>query len=87
MSHQIKFESVPNSWTIEEWPSGIYPNKPSRARYTIRAHRDELVRAGALVRVGRDLVVIGPSYAAWLHKHGAQVCGYKIAPNALTQAA
>jgi hypothetical protein len=78
---KLNFELIPNSWAIENWPPGIYPNTPSRARYTVRANRDELVRAGALVRIGRDLVIMGAAYASWLHKQSNQVYGYEIAPN------
>ncbi len=75
-------ERVPHSWGIEDWPASVYPNKPSRARYIVRSHRDELVAAGALTRVGRDLVVMGAGYSAWLAKQAGRVARFDIAPNA-----
>jgi hypothetical protein len=78
---KLNFELIPNSWALDDWPCGIYPGKTSRARYTIRSHRDELIRAGALVRIGRDLVIMGAAYVSWLHKQSNQVDGYDIAPN------
>ena len=80
-------EKIPHSWACEDWPSSVYPGKPSRGRYIVRAHRDELVAAGALTRIGRDLVVIGSGYSAWLAKQGGRVRGFEIAPNAMREAA
>jgi len=73
--------SIPHSWTIESWPAGVYPNTASRARYVLRANRDELIAAGVLARVGRELVVLGERYSKWLQIHCADVPGYQIAPN------
>ena len=76
-----KSPPVPHSWTIESWPADIFPRTASRARYVLRAHRDELTAAGALARVGRELVVIGARYAKWIELHTADVSGFEIAPN------
>jgi hypothetical protein len=48
--------TLPHSWPISDWPADVYPNDPKKARYTVRAHKDDLHRMGALVRVGRELV-------------------------------
>ena len=74
-------ERVPHSWPVEEWPACVYPNRTARARYLIRAHRDDLVTSGALTRVGRDLVVLGAGYTAWLAKQSNRVNDFEIAPN------
>ena len=74
-------DKIPHSWPIDEWPATIYPNRPTKGRYIVRAHRTELIAAGALVRVGRDLVVMGHGYCTWLAKQGARVEGFEIAPN------
>ncbi len=76
-----KLPSIPHSWPLDEWPSHVYPCKSSKAKYVTRAHRDELVAAGALVRVGRDLVVMGAPYSAWLAKQGSRVNGFELAMN------
>ena len=74
-------EKIPHSWSVDDWPVGVYPGKASRGRYVIRSHRDELVAADALTRIGRDLVVLGAGYSAWLAKQGGRVAGFEIAPN------
>jgi hypothetical protein len=76
-----KVSAVPHSWAVTEWPQDIYPHNASKGRYIVRAHRDELVAAGALTRIGRDLVVFGAAYNAWLKKQANKVAGFAIAPN------
>jgi hypothetical protein len=67
---------VPHSWALDDWPPTIYPRTASKARYITRTHRAALVAAGALVRVGRDLVVIGEPYMSWLSSHVSRVDKY-----------
>lgn len=38
-------------------------------------------RCGALVRVGRELVVLGGRYSRWLERQATNVPGFEIAPN------
>ena len=47
----------------------------------MRCNRSDLVAAGALVRVGRQLVVIGKKYARWLELQASEVVDFEIAPN------
>jgi len=79
--------SLPHSWALDEWPAAVYPGTPSKGKYTVQTHRDALIDCGALVRVGRDLVVIGPNYAGWMARQGSRVRDYSIAPNAARTAA
>jgi hypothetical protein len=72
---------TPHSWSLKEWPQDYYPNDSSKATYLVRAHRDELTAAGALVRVGRELVIIGAPYVRWMQKKGAAVHGYECPAN------
>ena len=72
---------VPHSWAIESWPAAVYPNTAERARYVVRAHRRALLDAGALVRIGRALVIVGAAYDRWLNSHGANVESFSIAAN------
>jgi hypothetical protein len=74
-------ERIPHSWGVEDWPAIVYPGRPSRARYLIRMHRNELTTCGALTRIGRDLVVMGAGYSAWLAKQSNRVDMFAIAPN------
>ena len=73
-SHQ-KTE-IPHSWDLSTWPSGLFPDDPKRARWLIRAYRDELMRCGALARVGKTLVILGKGYSAFLNQRAAHVPGY-----------
>ena len=80
--------SFPHSWAIELWPSDVHPGTVSRARYMVRAHRNELIAAGALVRVGRELVVLGAPYSRWLQNQMEKVTGFPaIPPNVRRKAA
>lgn len=83
MSNSRKATAVPapHSWSIPDWPASVYPGRADRGRYLVRCNRSSLLQAGALVRIGRDLVVIGSNYSRWLDAHSSQVNGYQIAPN------
>jgi hypothetical protein len=67
---------VPHSWDLPNWPNYIWPGNGKRARWLIRAYRDDLMRSGALVRTGKTLVILGRGYAAWLEQRAAHVPGY-----------
>jgi hypothetical protein len=67
---------APHSWDLEHWPKEVYPHSESRARWLLRAHREELLLAGALARVGRELVVFGDRYTRWLQAQSVNVPGY-----------
>jgi hypothetical protein len=73
--------SIPHSWTLQGWPQDVYPNSETRARYVFRMHKAELLAAGAVARVGRDLVFFGTNYHRWLEKKRGDVIGYDIAAN------
>ncbi len=72
---------APHSWDLEHWPHDVYPHSESRARWLLRARRNELIAAGALVRVGRELVVLGGPYARWLARQAEHVVGYESNAN------
>lgn len=74
-------QPAPHSWSVPDWPGFIYPGNGSKGRYLIQTHRAELVRAGAIVRIGRDLVVMGAPYTRWLATKGHLVLGYEAPPN------
>lgn len=76
---------VPHSWDLEGWPASVFPGTTSRARYIVRSHRDDLLKEGAIARVGRELVIFGARYTRWLEKRAADVPGYVPAPNRKTQ--
>lgn len=57
---------IPHSWPARKWPTSVHPGDINAARWMVRSFRNELVAAGALARVGKALVVIGPRYVRWL---------------------
>ena len=76
-----------HSWPISKWPADIYPNDSKKARHLVRSHKNELLREGALVRVGRELVAIGAPYSKWLQKKASRVPGYECPANRARDAA
>lgn len=74
-------QQAPHSWDLEHWPPTVYPHSEGRARWILRAHRNELMAAGALVRVGRELVVLGDRFTRWLQMQAANVPGYESNAN------
>ena len=80
-------QPAPHSWAIPNWPSHVYPHNSDKGRYLVRSNRTSLVRAGALIRVGRDLVVLGAGYSKWLASQSDRVDGFEIAPNRVLDAA
>lgn len=78
---------VPATWRISQWPTDVYPGTPTQGKRLCLAHRDELVKALALTRIGRELVVMGSSYMRWLASKGDRVFGYEVAPNKTEHAA
>jgi hypothetical protein len=82
-----KTTATPHSWGVESWPADVYPHRPNRARYLINTHRSDLMAAGALVRVGRELVVLGAKYTRWLERQASRVPDFEIAPNRAPDAA
>lgn len=69
------------SWSLSDWPENVFPHTTARAKYLVRAQRDSLILAGALVRVGRELVVMDRPYARWLQRQGSRVPGFVCAAN------
>ena len=81
----INSDPVPHSWDLEHWPAHVYPHATNRARWLLRAYRQQLIAAGALSRVGREIVVLGRQYARWLeHRAAEKVADY--VPNSRTTA-
>lgn len=76
--------AVPHSWPANQWTDkapAVYPGDTDKGKYLIRTHKTELVEAGALARIGRELIVFGGPYVKWLARKSARVHGYDIAPN------
>jgi hypothetical protein len=76
-----KVQAMPHSWRVADWPETVTPGRPSAGRNLVRTHRSELIACGALVRVGRDLTIIGEGFAQFLARKASRVDGYDMAPN------
>jgi hypothetical protein len=63
--------SSKRTWAVKDWPEEVYPNSESRARYLIKRYRRQLIVNGALIRVGKLLVISGSSYMKWLRSMGS----------------
>lgn len=74
--------TTPHSWSIADWPPGVYPNDPKRGRYLVREHKADLLASGVLARVGRELVIMGARYSRWLERQASRVPDFECAANA-----
>ncbi len=74
-----QMSTLPLTWTRSTWPRGVHPNPDKemtgeerqevmwKINWLIRAYGDELEAAGALRRIGRNIVILGQPYLMWLH--------------------
>jgi hypothetical protein len=67
---------VPHSWDLKSWPQ-IWPNDGKRAKWVLRAYRNELVAEGALSRAGKTIIVLGKGYSRWLSKRTSHVHSFQ----------
>lgn len=77
LAAEIQLAPVPHSWPVRDWPSSVFPNSPASGAWLARTRRTELIEAGALIRVGHQLAVIGPRYLDWLGRQAQHVVGYE----------
>lgn len=83
---EFVFKPIPQSWFVSKWDTlapDVPPHGRAAAKHMIRHHLDELERAGALTRHGRELTVWGEEYMRWLRRGAARraVKEYEIAAN------
>lgn len=83
-SRSMAAEPAPHSWDLEHWPTVVYPHTSGRARYLIRSQKTSLIEAGALSRVGRELIVLGAAYTKWLERQAVNVQSFECAANRRT---
>lgn len=87
MAHEksaaVASQPAPHSWDLEHWPAHVWPGTTSKAKYFGRVFRNELLIAGAVARVGRQLVFFGSNYTKWLQTHRvkAAASGYNVPAN------
>jgi len=72
---------APHSWSFATWPATVFPHSETKARNLVKRYLVELLRAGAVSRVGHKLVFRGAGYDRWLQSHQADVGGYTCNAN------
>lgn len=68
---------IPHSWSVKNWPADVWPHDARRGAWLARSRRNELLEAGALIRPGRELVVLGAPYARFLQRQAEGVQNFK----------
>lgn len=68
-----------DSWSLRGWPLNVYPNDFKKGRHLVRCNETSLKKAGALIRRGRELVILGDQYRTWLasNQHREAVSGFE----------
>ena len=59
-------QAAPHSWDVLDWPESVWPSDSKRARWIVRAYRDQLLYHRALTRVGKRLVILGDGWGRFL---------------------
>jgi hypothetical protein len=80
-NHQYVADDSYTSWGVKNWPPNVYPNSAKAGELLVQRHRCALVHAGALVREGRTLVIIGERFRQWLAAQAHRVEDFDVAPN------
>ena len=68
-------------FTVAAWEPLYYPFTPERASVLCLKYAAELAECGALVRIGKEKVVIATAYLWWLLQHKDQVTNYDVPAN------
>ena len=61
-----KVATISPSWGFHDWPADVWPGNGTRAQRLYRQYSDSLVAAGAVTRIGREVVVFGVAYTRWM---------------------
>lgn len=73
-----------DSWKVRDWPTHVFPGSVKSGRHLVNCNCDSLMKAGALVRIGREPVVLGDEYRKWLaaseHRKAVTTYGKEGAP-------
>jgi len=75
---------VPHSWDLRSWEAAaphVWPHNEVAARRILKTRRAELQAAGALTRIGRNLVFLGAGYQKWLASQAPNVTDYDVPMN------
>lgn len=76
------------SFGVKSWDAhpDVYPGSARKGRRLVRLNQIALINAGALARVGRELVVFVEPYTRWLQSNGRNVVGFECPANRVRQA-
>jgi len=74
-------QPAPHSWPVTKWPAHVWPGDAVRGKRFCRTYVDQLVAAGALVRMGRDLVVMGAPFTDYMRSQAAAVKDFEVPAN------
>jgi hypothetical protein len=69
--------AVPHSWDYATWPKGVWPHDAKRAQWVVKSHRQELVAAGALSRVGKTIIILGRPWVRWVERGVVNVSQFR----------
>lgn len=74
---------VPHTWAVNKWTeiaSAVFPGTTEAGKHLVRCNKNDLHKHGALIRIGRELVIVGAAYAKWLvsKQHRDDVTEYEI---------
>jgi hypothetical protein len=72
---------APHSWGFGNWPAHVWPGDVVRGKRFCRTYQPALMKAKALVRLGRELVVMGGPFTAYMAKQAAAVENFSVPCN------
>jgi hypothetical protein len=73
--------NVPHDWTYTNWPPGVFPYDGQKARHIVRQNQAELLKCGALTRIGMHIVIFGAAYCRWLATKADRVTNFDVPAN------
>jgi hypothetical protein len=82
ISSPVPAGAYPFSWTLKNWPPDVFPGDARRGRSVLRQYQSDLLKAGAVTRIGKHLVIFGAGYEKFLKSQAHRVTQFSVAPNA-----
>jgi hypothetical protein len=81
MARKPEAMPAPHSWGFGSWPPHVWPNDGVKGKRFCRTYEKDLLKAKALVRMGRELVVMGGPFCAYMAKQTAAVRNFEVPCN------
>jgi hypothetical protein len=73
--------AIPHDWCFSNWPIDIYPYDGNRGRHVVTENQAALLKAGALSRIGRSIIIFGGPYVRWLQSNADRVVDFDVPAN------